>query len=116
MRTKLTRQDLRDELARWAAGEIGAVDVYNWANDRFADDDCSPEDPVTNEILWCLESLDMTLLTVADIPTLVSALTPAITTATEARSLVNRRLDAVGRDERRRALRHDALYHPFSGH
>jgi len=115
MPKQLTRQDLRDQLAAWASGRLAAVDVYNWANDWFATEGSTVEDAVANEVLWCLESLDMSLLTAADIPTLLAALAPGVTTALEARALVNRRLAEVGLEARRQELRGDPFYYPFNG-
>ena len=107
----ITRAEIALVLERWTTGQLDAREVHAWAEARFAVDAYEPEDEVANEVLACLDMLDMNLVIAQDVPTLMLALNAR--TAEEASKELCVVPTPEALSERRRALVDDALYAPF---
>jgi hypothetical protein len=107
------RTDLRELLESWQLGLTNAKDVHTWAELRYAVDEWKPEDTVVNELVACLDTLDMNLITPDDVPVFLAALKIPLGRSVEAINAMNRHLESIDIKSRKAALRDDPLYAPF---
>lgn len=66
----ITREQLDHLLSDWCAGRMTATTVHDWAVNRYAVSDFTPEDAIVNEVLARLDMLDANLTTADDVPAL----------------------------------------------
>ena len=104
----VTTRDLEAVLGRWRSGELSASEVHAWAEKRFAMDDIETESAAVNEVLARLDTMDMNLTTVADVPLLLHSLVAPDYLAVLA--ALDRSVDISARQ---RELRQDPFYAPF---
>ena len=98
----LFRTDVSSILSQWKAGLLTALQVHDWATDRFATDAWDPEDGAVNEVLARLDMMDMNLVTEEDVPVLLAAL--GETTAAAAADIVDAYQDTIDLAARQRKL------------
>jgi hypothetical protein len=102
-------------LQAWQEGRMAPGEVHSWAEERYAAPAFEPEDEVANEILGCLDMLDINLTTVEDVPVLLEALDVSAGNVTAAQTLLSLHAEAIDVKARRRSLAGDPLYAPFCG-
>ncbi len=109
----VTRQEIRELLARWQKGDLSHQSVYDWANERYDNNRWDPEDEIVDYVLRELYSLHMNLMTSEDIPHFLKLLAiprGQIGTATALNRDYGR---TINLNSRRLALAKDPLYGPF---
>jgi hypothetical protein len=74
MSQTIFRTDLASILVQWQAGSLTNAQVHAWATDRFAASAWDAEDGAVNEVLGCLDMMDMNLVTEEDVAVLLAAL------------------------------------------
>jgi hypothetical protein len=67
-------REVQDVLERWRSGTLAEPEVHAWAEARYGVDAYEPETDACNAVLAELDTMNMNLLTAADIPTLIEAL------------------------------------------
>jgi hypothetical protein len=70
----LTRNELRQVLLDWQAGNLQSRDVHDWATDRHAVSTYEPEDEIVHVVLGELDMLDLNLTTTDDVPVFLQIL------------------------------------------
>ena len=113
MTRTVTRAELRSMLQAWQEGRVTPGEVHSWAEDRYAAHAFEPEDEIANEILACLDMLDINLTTVEDVPVLLEALDVSAGNLTAAQTLLSLHAETIDVKKRRRSLAGDPLYAPF---
>jgi hypothetical protein len=108
----LARQDLRDLLLRWQAGDVDHRFVFGWASERYAGKGWDTEDEIVDQVLLELYSLDMNLTTAEDIPHLLQVLAVPRGQIGTAKALQRDYARTVALQARRVALAKDSLYGP----
>jgi len=109
----VTRHEVESILRRWQAGELTHQQVFVWANDRFASEQWGSEDEITNEVLAELDTLNMNLTTVDDIPHLLQVLALPNSQVESAIALQQAYASTIDIQARRVALATDTFYAPF---
>jgi hypothetical protein len=107
----VSREELRNVLAKWQRGELGHSQVYDWSNEHFGLDQMDGGDLVVNEILAHLDIMDVNLITPDDVPVFLAML-DAVSEA-DATELLRRHGDALDLDERIARWGTDPFYAPF---
>lgn len=111
MSRTLFKSDVASILSQWKAGLLTNTQVHDWATDRYAVDAWDAEDGAVNEVLACLDMMDMNLVTVDDASALLAAL--AEKTAEDAAQSLDAYQDTVDLAGRKRRLADDPLYSRF---
>ncbi len=111
----ITRGEIILMLQRWQDGEIGTQQLWDWASHRFqsggADyDDWDDEVSVAHEMLGALDSLDMHLMLVDDVPLHLAFLQTPIGAFADAHQHWRKALDAIDYAERKQRLKDDPIY------
>jgi len=77
---KITRDDVKEVLHKWANGSIATHEVHAWASERHASkvftltDKEEEEKSITNEVLALLDCLVLNLVSSDDVPALIKLL------------------------------------------
>jgi hypothetical protein len=113
---KVTRSELSDLLAKWERGESTAQEVWDWVDARYWPGDTEIDDwdgdlSATNEILALLDSMDINLVLVADVPIHQRFLTSSREQTAQAYEVWKSELDAIDYGQRLKALRDDPMFH-----
>jgi len=111
MSQTLSRTDVTSILSLWKVGSMTAVQVHDWATDRFAVAAWDPEDGAVNEVLARLDMMDMNLVTVEDAEALLTALDTK--TAEAAAQLLDTHDATVDLAARKLRLGHEPFYSQF---
>ena len=111
MSQTISRTDVASILMQWQAGSLTNAQVHDWATDRFAVSAWDAEDGAVNEVLGCLDTMDMNLVTAEDAAVLLAALDEK--TAEGAAREIQAHHDTVDFVARRRNLVDDPLYSRF---
>jgi hypothetical protein len=109
----ITREQLDHLLSDWCAGRMTSAAVHDWAVERYAVSDFTPEDVIVNEVLARLDMLDANLTTADDVPALRRLLASRPPSLAEAVSRYEEYLESVDCGERRRRLTKEPMYAPF---
>ena len=109
----ITREQLDHLLSDWCAGRMTATTVHDWAVNRYAVSDFTPEDAIVNEVLARLDMLDANLTTADDVPALRRLLASRPHSLAEAVSRYEEYLESVDFGERRRRLANEPMYAPY---
>jgi len=104
----VTSQDVEEILSRWERGILSAQQVYDWANDRFCTSNWAVDTEVSNEVLALLDTMDINLVVIADIPILRVAL--ASSTLEDACAALEKRLPDHALEARIRECSDDPFY------
>ena len=111
MSQTIFRTDVASILMQWQAGSLTNAQVHDWATDRFAVSAWDSEDGAVNEVLGCLDTMDVNLVTAEDAAVLLAALDEK--TAEGAAREIQAHHETVDFVARRRSLVDDPLYSPF---
>jgi hypothetical protein len=112
--TKLiTRQEIRDLLLRWQAGEVTHGFVLAWAQDRYAGKQWDTEDEIVDQVLLELYALDMNLTMAEDVPHLLQLLIIPRGQIGTVMALHREYARSIPLQARRLALAQDPLYGPY---
>lgn len=103
--------DVTSILSQWKAGLLTNAQVHEWATDRYAVVAWEPEDGAVNEVLACLDVMDMNLVTVEDVAALLAALGQE--TAEAAAEAMGAYQDTVDLAARKRRLADEPFYSRF---
>ncbi|TCS33990.1 hypothetical protein EDC30_11416 [Paucimonas lemoignei] len=111
----VTRGELIRMLQSWQAGELTTQQLWDWASHRFqagqADyDDWDGEDSVAREVLTMLDSLDLHLMLVEDVPLHLAFLQSPLGAFWESQSDWHAKLAELNYAERRVSLKDDPIY------
>ena len=117
---KITQDNIKEMLGKWAQGLLTAEEMHEWAgqyyqNDayEFVDWEGADENSVTNEVLAHLDMLDMNLVTHEDIPQYLAFLASPAGGFDEGLSILERYLNSVDMDTRKKQLKGIVPYKPF---
>src|SRR5687767_7301947 len=102
-------------LQAWQAGELGTQQLWDWASHRFqagqADyDDWDGEDSVAREVLTMLDSLDLHLMLVEDVPLHLSFLQSPLGAFSQSQLNWHNELAQLNYNQRRLKLRDNPIY------
>lgn len=111
----VTRGELIRMLQSWQAGELATQQLWDWASHRFqagrADyDDWDGEDSVAREVLTMLDSLDLHLMLVEDVPLHLAFLQSPLGAFIQSQLTWRSELAQLNYDERRCKLRDNPIY------
>jgi hypothetical protein len=109
----ITRNELRQVLLDWQAGNLQSSDLHDWATDRHAVSTCEPEDDIVNEILGEIDMLDMNLTTTEDATVLLQMLELPAERIDEAIGLWEGYRKTIDYETRKRQCKTDPLYSPY---
>ena len=118
----ISRKDVRDKLLQWQSGQIESTDIHEWAEKIYASSQFHHDDwftlddsdnSVTNEVLSCLDQMNMNLTTVDEIPTFLACLDSPVEHTIVAIHELSNSLSKVDVHDRKERLRSDPLYAPF---
>ncbi len=114
---KVTREELSELLAQWERSELTAQQVWDWVSARYWPGDTEIDDweddlSATNEILAVIDSMDINLVVVEDVPMHRKFLaTPKEETA-QAYEVWKSELDSIDYRQRQKNLRDDPMFRP----
>jgi hypothetical protein len=103
----ITRTDIEAKLRAWAAGQIEAAAVHEWAESHHSSE-WERENESVNEVLGQLDMMDMNLMTPDDIPALLSALR-----ANNAAEVLEKHASSIDFADRKKRLRTIPFYARF---
>jgi len=115
----VSRGEITDVLRKWQAGLLASEQVHEWAEDIFAPGELDFEDEdvygnsVANEVLASLDSLDMNLVIVDDVPIYLEFLECAPNQFERGYRRFRDALHQIDIEARQRELRTNPLYAPF---
>ncbi|MBV9209054.1 MAG: hypothetical protein JOZ52_00410 [Acidobacteria bacterium] len=104
----VTRDELRNVLLKWQAGDLEPSEVLEWAEDRYDLERLSDETVI--EILTCLDSLHVNLTTVEDVPVFLQMLDLPPERHKEALALLERHNGSINLEERKEKYSTHPLY------
>ena len=114
---KITREEVRSKLCDWRDGKISAQEIFEWAGSLYPNTEYEYEDwegdesnSATNEVLAALDMMNINLNTPEDAEIFIS--TP-LGEFESGFALLQRRLNSIDYDLRRKTLRDDPFYAPF---
>ena len=117
---KITREDVRSKLRDWRDGNISTQEIYEWAGSLYPNIECEYEDlegkesnSVTNEVLAALDMVNMNLNIPEDAKIFLELLSTPLGEFESGYALLQRRLNSIDYDLRRKTLRDNPLYAPF---
>ena len=108
----ITREEIRELLQRWQAGECSHKFVYDWAGERYGSKRWDTEDEIVDQVLTELFTLDMNLTTAEDVPHLLAVLTIPQGQIGTAMALIREYTRTIDLKSRRLNLAKDPLYGP----
>jgi len=109
----VTRAEVLRLLFDWEAGRVSAPEVHGWTERRHAVAGRQPEDEAVNEVLACLDMLDVNLIVSADVPALRRLLESTPARLREALNEYEAYVESIDILRRRQELAVDPLYGPF---
>lgn len=114
---KVTRKELSDVLAQWQRGELTAQEVWDWVSARYWPGDTEIDDweldlSATNEILAQLDSMDINLVVVDDVPMHRRFLDSPKGKTAHAYEVWKSELDSINYRQRQKDLRDDPMFRP----
>jgi len=116
----ITREQVRSKLRDWRDGNISTQEIFEWAGSLYANTGCEYEDwegkesnSVTNEVLAALDMVNINLNIPEDAEIFLEFLSTPLGEFESADALLQRRLNSIDYDLRRRTLRDNPLYAPF---
>jgi hypothetical protein len=109
----ITRQDIRELLLRWHAGEVTHQAVFDWASERYSGRFWETEDEIVDQVLLELYSLNMNLTTVDDVPHFLHLLTVPRGQIGTVMALHREYTRTIPMQKRRLALAKDPFYEPY---
>jgi len=118
----MTRGEIITVLRRWRAGELTAKQVHDWAQSQYFPgrldyDDEEDEESVADDVMHALDSIDMNLVIVEDVPIYLEFLATPRGQSREGYRRWREALDRVHSPERQRErqkqLAGDPFYAPF---
>lgn len=125
MRPVMTRSEIIAVLRRWQAGELTAKQAHDWAQSLYFprrldyDDEEADEESVASDVMHALDSIDMNLVVVEDVPIYLEFLATPKGQYAEGYRKWQEALDRVHSPERQRErqiqLAGDPFYAPFCG-
>ncbi len=112
---KVTRDELVDLLAKWERSELTAQQVWGWVSDRYWPGDTEIDDwegdlSATNEILAELDSMDINLVLVDDVPIHRRFLASPQGQTAQAFEAWKSELESINYRQRQRSLRDDPMF------
>lgn len=112
---KVTRSELSELLAKWERGESTAQEVWDWVDARYWPGDTVIDDwdgdlSATNEILALLDSMDINLVVVDDVPIHRRFLDAPREQTAHAYEAWKSQLDSIDYGERQKSLRDDPMF------
>lgn len=115
MSNYITRGEIIMMLKQWQAAQISTQQLWDWASHRFqsgqADyDDWEEDDSVAHEMLGALDSLDLHLILVEDVPIHLVFLEAPLGAFQEASDAWRAALQAIDYGQRKQRLRDDPIY------
>jgi hypothetical protein len=105
----VTKEELRNVLHKWQAGNLEPQEVLEWAEDHY--DLATLKDEVVVEILTCLDTLHLNLVTVEDVPTFLKMLDIPPERKEDALNILKRHDENVDWEGRKAKYKQ----HPFYG-
>ena len=114
---KVTRQELSELLAQWERSELTAQQVWDWVSARYWPGDTEIDDweddlSATNEILAVIDSMDINLVVVDDVPMHRRFLAAPKEKTAQAYAVWKSELDAINYRQRQKDLRDDPMFRP----
>ena len=111
----VTRGEIIRMLQSWQSGELGTQQLWDWASHRFQSgaaeyDDWDGDDSVAREVLATLDSLDLHLMLVDDVPLYLAFLQTPIGAFDDACNEWRAALAGLDYGARKRVLRDDPIY------
>ncbi len=107
----VTREELRNILRKWQAGNLEPLEVLEWAEAHY--DLESLKDETVIEILTSLDSLHQNLITVEDVPVFLQMLDVPAERGDEASKLLEKHDESVDWEERKEKYKHHRFYGIF---
>jgi hypothetical protein len=112
---KVTRDELADLLERWERGELTAQQVWDWSSARYWPgeteiDDWENDLSATNEILAQLDSMDINLVVVDDVPIHRRFLTAPKERTAQAHEIWRSELNSIDYQHRMKTLRDNPIF------
>lgn len=114
----ITRELILNNLETWEKGEKSAQETWEWAQAHFRQgtvdyNDWEDGNSAAKEVLGYLDSLDMNLIIVEDVPIHADFLKSPLGNFNEAYDKWQERLDAIDYRKRQKDLRVDPIYERF---
>lgn len=117
---KITREQVRCKLRDWRDGKMSAQEIFEWAGSLYLNTEYEYEDregnesnSVTNEVLAALDMVNVNLNIPEDAEIFLAFLSTPLGQFESGYALLQRRLDSIDYDLRRKTLRDNPLYAPF---
>ena len=112
---KVTRDELANLLEKWGRGELTAQQVWDWVSSRYWPGDTEIDDweddlSATNEILALLDSMNINLVVVDDVPIHRRFLAAPKDRTAQAHEVWKSELNTIDYKQRMKALRDDPIF------
>jgi hypothetical protein len=105
----IMKEELRNVLHKWQAGDLEPQEVLEWAEDHY--DLEAIKDEIVIEVLTCLDSLHHNLVTVEDVPVFLKMLDIPPERKEDALKILNGHDESVDWEARKAKYKD----HPFYG-
>lgn len=116
----ITREEAIQVLKNWQSHQLSAIDVFEWGNKLYLNEDIDYEDwegdepnSVTNEILAQLDSIDMNLIAIEDIPEMIKFLKTPVGNFEKGYKKWCDYIYSIDLLKRKKELKNIKLYEPF---
>ena len=116
----ITREQVRSKLRDWRDGKISTEEIFEWAGSLYPNTECEYEDregkesnSVTNEVLAALDMVNINLNIPEDAEIFLEFLSAPLGEFESAYAFLQRRLNSIEYDLRRKTLCDNPLYAPF---
>lgn len=117
---KVTRDELANLLVKWERGELTAQQVWDWVSARYWPGDTEIDDweddlSATNEVLAHLDSMDINLVVLDDIPIHRRFLMATQENTAQAYEAWKTELNSIDYKQRIKTLRDNPIFRPALG-